>query len=214
VSATGYQTTGWILGRAIGNPLVLQGVEKEETLRAMLMRHWLMVLALAFVASACDTSTNPATTLAKPTPTPIETIGKDSVAAAFDRPPAYPGYSWNRGGHPVPHEVDTEAGPAHCGWQSATFLDLGWPSGSPWNARDGRQYIRDPDRVVLTQPGSAAFHANLKLHATLPNDARDLGYRYNALKLYLSPSDESDIYVVGPDAVERWPRSDPMTLCA
>jgi len=85
--------------------------------------------------------------------------------------------------------------------------------GSQWNAGDGRQYIRDPDGVVLTQPGFRRFQGGLELHATLPKDAKDLGYAFRALKLYLSSSDDSAVYVVGPDTVERWPRSDPMTFC-
>ena len=44
---------------------------------------------------------------------------------------------------------------------------------------------------------------------------RSMGYRYGAIELYLSPSDQDEtIYVVSPTDVERWPRSDPMTLCA
>jgi hypothetical protein len=137
-----------------------------------------------------------------------------TVAAAFDQPPRYPGYAWTRNGRPVPKEVSSEAGPDHCEYQSATFLDLGWPIGSPWNVTTGRQYIRDPKGVVLTYPGTTIpFRQRLQLHAALPKDARDLGYRYRSLALYLSPSDDTAIYVVGPGAVERWPRSDPMTLC-
>jgi len=42
-----------------------------------------------------------------------------------------------------------------------------------------------------------------------------MGYRYGAIELYLNPSDQDEaIYVVSPTDVERWPRSDPMTLCA
>ena len=53
------------------------------------------------------------------------------------------------------------------------------------------------------------------LHATLPADAVATGYRYQAIEIYVSPSDQDDaVYVVGPGAVERWQRSEPMTLCA
>jgi hypothetical protein len=41
------------------------------------------------------------------------------------------------------------------------------------------------------------------------------GYRYGALRLYLAASDENSYaYLVSPNDSERWPRSDPMTLCA
>jgi hypothetical protein len=49
---------------------------------------------------------------------------------------------------------------------------------------------------------------------TIPADAKDTGYRYGALKLYLAPSDEdSYLYLVAPADSERWPRSDPQTFC-
>jgi hypothetical protein len=49
----------------------------------------------------------------------------------------------------------------------------------------------------------------------LPVDASDTGYRYGALKLYLALSDENSYaYLVSPTDSERWPRSDPMTLCS
>jgi hypothetical protein len=55
----------------------------------------------------------------------------------------------------------------------------------------------------------------LELHAELPGDAQRTGYQSNGVELYVSPSDQDTaIYLVGDDAAERWPRSDPMTLCA
>ncbi|MDP9224207.1 MAG: hypothetical protein M3P18_10190 [Actinomycetota bacterium] len=55
----------------------------------------------------------------------------------------------------------------------------------------------------------------LNTHATLPTDARPTGYVYNNLiEVYVSPSDEDEaIYIVGTRSIERWPRSDPQTLC-
>lgn len=41
----------------------------------MLTRRWLAVLAIAVFSSACDISTNTATSSAKPTPSAVETIG-------------------------------------------------------------------------------------------------------------------------------------------
>ncbi len=135
-----------------------------------------------------------------------------SVAVAFDPPPSYPGYPWMRQGRPVsPKELVTAAGPAHCGWQSATYLTIGWPLGTvSTTAAQARLYIRDPSGVV-----SSSYRQGLVLHTTLPSDARPTGYSYGSLELYLSPLDQDEaIYVVGPGGAERWPRSDPMTLCA
>jgi len=38
---------------------------------------------------------------------------------------------------------------------------------------------------------------------------------YGSIQIFVSPTDQDDaIYVVGALATERWPRSDPFTLCA
>ena len=135
-----------------------------------------------------------------------------SVAMAFDPPPPYPGYSWSRNGQPVSgFELTTAAGPDHCGWQSATFLSIGWPPGTvSTSAVQSRQYIRDPKGEV-----SDDLRARLRLNVILPPDARPTGHERGPMRLYVSGSDQDEaIYVVAPGGAERWPRSDPMTGCA
>jgi len=131
-----------------------------------------------------------------------------TVAEVFASPLPYPGYPWTHDGKEVPVlEIVAAAGPAHCGWQSATFLTLGWPLGAqPQTATGARQFIRDPNHAL---PRSLP----LDLHSTLLADARPTGYKYGSVELYLSPSDQS-VYLVLCSTVERWPRSDPMTLCS
>jgi hypothetical protein len=111
----------------------------------------------------------------------------------------------------APDVIVAAAGPEHCQWQSATFLTIGWPLGTP--ARDAgsaRQYIRDPLGVV-----PAHLLAPFEKKIDVPRDARPTGYRYQNIQLYLAPSDQdSAAYLVGPGSVERWPRSDPMTVCS
>jgi hypothetical protein len=133
-----------------------------------------------------------------------------TVAEVFASPLPYPGYAWTRDGEKVPgSEIVAAAGPAHCEWQTATFLTFGWPLGSrPQTASGARQFIRDPDHVL---PRSLS----LDLHATLPADAGPTGYAYGPVDLYLSPLDhDQSVYLVLGSTVERWPRSDPMTLCS
>jgi len=137
--------------------------------------------------------------------TPLST-----VASAFDPPPPHP-YTWSREGRAVSgFELTTFSGPDHCGWQSATFLIMGWPVGTVSRTiADARQYIRDPRGAVKT-----SLRDRLDLRATLPADARPTGYRHGSIELYLSPSNQNDgIYVVGPGGAERWPRDDPPTGC-
>jgi hypothetical protein len=92
-------------------------------------------------------------------------------------------------------------GAAHCGWQQARLLHIGQEG-------DLRQYIGDPLRIM---PGDSLL-APYDGDATLPASAVASGYRNGDLQLWFVP-DGRAVYVVGPDHVELWPRSDPLILC-
>jgi hypothetical protein len=135
-------------------------------------------------------------------PLPPQLQGWRTVGSYFDRPPAWPGKPWIKDGRTVAWaELAASAGPSHCGWDSLTFLNLGWPLGTrSTTAAQDRQYIRDPNRT-LRSPYLLGTWAR---KPTLPADASDTGYRYGALKLYLAPSDEeSYAYLVAPADSER-----------
>jgi hypothetical protein len=135
-----------------------------------------------------------------------------TVGSFFDRPPAWPGYAWERNGSTVGWEqIATAAGPAHCDMQSLTMLNLGWPPGTrATTAASARQYIRDPARSLYSPYLRGAWERN----PSKPADLSDTGFRYGVLKLYLAPSDQDRyVYLIAPADSERWPRSDPMTLC-
>ena len=136
-----------------------------------------------------------------------------SVASAFGPAPDYPGYRWSRGGKEVGEfELTSIAGPAHCGWQTAAMLFVGWPPGSTSTTiTQAHFYIRDPQGVFGSE-----YRDRLDLHATLPADARPTGHRLGSIELYVSPTDQDEaIYVVAPSGAERWPRVDPAArLCA
>ena len=138
-------------------------------------------------------------------------VRAQSVATAFDQPPAYPGYTWTRDGRAVaPEEMETIAGPSHCGWQSATMLFVVWPPGSAATTYfTGRLYIRDPEGAY-----GVRFRDRLARNVTLPADARGTGYRLGAIEISVSPSDQDEAYVVSPRDAERGPRVDPVRLCA
>lgn len=136
-----------------------------------------------------------------------------TVASAFDAAPAYPGYRWLRNGRVVGEfELTTIAGPAHCGWESATMLFIGWPPGtSAPTSEQSRFYIRDPQGVF-----GRVYRDRLARAVSLPADATSLGYQLGPIELYLSRNDQDEaIYVVAPSGAERWPRVPPGTpLCA
>jgi len=170
-----------------------------------LVRH---ILVLACLLIACAPSPTPA-----PTPR-VFTPARGDLSSYFDRAPDFPGYAWMYNGQPIDttHGMNTIAGPEHCDWQAATIMHLPWPLGTtPTSAAGVRQFIRDPKHVTPQRN----LRGILQLHATLPADAFATGYRYQAIEVYVSPSDQDDaVYVVGPGAIERWQRSDPMTLCS
>ncbi|MFD8737375.1 hypothetical protein ACFV06_20980 [Streptomyces sp. NPDC059618] len=98
----------------------------------------------------------------------------------------------DRDGRRVPTTVvSSSAGPEHCDWQSAHFLDLG---------RYGRQYARDPRGVLPAGALTGAYEARVRM----PADARDTGYRYGDRRLWLTP-DRATAYVRTSDGVEAWP---------
>ncbi|MFG3200586.1 hypothetical protein [Streptomyces sp. NPDC048192] len=97
----------------------------------------------------------------------------------------------DRHGRRVPvSTLTSSAGPEHCGWQSARFLDL-----------DGATYARDPDGVLGEELLTAPYRGRVRM----PADARDTGYRYRDRRLWLTP-DRATAYVRTSAGVEAWPR--------
>ena len=165
------------------------------------MRLWILAASVLILVAGLSLAWS-TDLLGVRTASPLATVATD-----FDPPPSYPGYHWTRNGREVSaFELETSAGPAHCGWQSTTFLTIAWPPGRvSETAQHARQYIRDPSGVLGHRSRDL-----LDIHATLPKDAAPTGYRYGPLEIYLSPSDEDRaIYVVDHRGAERWPRSDP-----
>lgn len=144
---------------------------------------------------------------------PTSLLGWRTVGSYFDRPAAWPGKAWTRDGRKVGwEELEASAGPSHCDWAAETFLTIGWPVGTRAStAEHARQYIRDPYRKVI----GASLSGTWRRNPEVPSDAKDTGYRYGTVKLYLAPSDSDRyLYLIAPADSERWPRSDPMTACA
>ena len=158
----------------------------------------LLLAVSALLLAACSNGSSPAPSGVTP-------------AQLFDHPPAWPGYAWSFDGRTVDWPVAaTAAGPAHCALQSVTMLTMGWPAGTASrSAAHSRQFIRDPKGAVP----AANLRTTLDLHAHLPADAQPTGLTYRGVQIDTSPSDGSAVWVVGGGSVERWPRSDPMTLC-
>ncbi|MDQ6850164.1 MAG: hypothetical protein M3070_09385 [Actinomycetota bacterium] len=169
---------------------------------------WLILGTVTLLLPGCSaTAPGAPTVLSNPTASSAVT-----PAQLFSSPPPFPGYHWSFNGRSVaPQVVVTSAGPEHCGWEGATFLTIAWPPGTYSDtAAHARQYVRDPRGVTRTPFLLAALDLNTKL----PSDAHPTGLTYLGLEIYTSDGDiDRAVYVVGGGITERWPRSDPMTLC-
>ena len=166
----------------------------------------LLVAGLSLLAlSACEV----ASTGGAPPSGPSQPSGR-TVAQYFSPPQAYPGPVWTKDGRPVDgRELNSIAGPDHCGWQSAVMMHLGWPLGTVSQTSDEiRQFIRDPDRVIAYGVGG-----ELSMQVALPADARATGYRMGEVELWLAASEPQAAFVRVGDDVERWPRADPVVAC-
>jgi len=106
--------------------------------------------------------------------------------------------------------VAERPGPDHCAWEDARVLIVGQPLGTSYTTpADDTEFVRDPEGVFGRPDLSAGFDPD----ATLPDDAVDSGYRRDDLALWHTPGDQSAIWLVSPDGIERWPAGD-TPLCS
>jgi hypothetical protein len=122
-------------------------------------------------------------------------------------------------GRPLARDVvNAYQGPEHCDWQSAIFLELGWPIGTPGVGDDSRLYLRDPKGVVPAgtwdESGELADHGvRFASDVELPSDAVDTGIHNDEYRIFVSePTADTEIYVLTADGLERWVRGG--ILCA
>ncbi|MFI1016050.1 hypothetical protein [Streptomyces sp. NPDC020965] len=109
----------------------------------------------------------------------------------------------DRDGERVPvGELSSRAGPEHCDWQEAHFLEAG---AEP----DRRMYARDPDGVLPSEMLKSRYDGNV----TMPGDALNTGYRLKHWELSLA-ADGSNAYIRTPDGVEAWPAVNEGMGCA
>lgn len=122
---------------------------------------------------------------------------------------------WTVDGEHVPTEIIiSHTGLEHCGWESATLLHIGSPLGSVMESgRDVNQYIRDPEGVFSQITGR--FRTTYDPNANLSGDAEFSGYVKNSVELWISQTQlDEAIYMVDGSRIERWPKAEPIILCA
>lgn len=110
----------------------------------------------------------------------------------------------------VEDQIGSHIGPGHCGWESVSFLYLGWPPGEVIDGYTVRQFVRDP-RGEFPRGLATEYDGD----ARLPARAYSTGISNGHVEIWLDPaSGEDAVYMVGAGRVERWPRAKSIIGCA
>jgi hypothetical protein len=104
-------------------------------------------------------------------------------------------------------------GAEHCSWEQVTFVELSWPPGFIQNPLPlNRQFARDPADVLGADMGVRGSYDG---DATLPADAMATELHNAEAELWVAESTPDALYVRRSEGtVERWPRVEPLLLCA
>lgn len=89
-----------------------------------------------------------------------------------------------------------------CGGPDVADIFMTWPLGST-DTEPG-----DEHRIFMKDPTGVFNERTTELYqedATLPEGARDTGFRLEETELWMVPEDDSFIYLVDDDNAERWP---------
>lgn len=108
-------------------------------------------------------------------------------------------------GNPVPtSRVMSMHGADRCDWQDVTFLVLDREADKPL------QFVSDPSRLLGRQ-----LMNTYNAHATLPDDAKDTGWRRGGFALWKQPFGDAGYLVNLADTndVQRWPRARALITC-
>jgi hypothetical protein len=108
-------------------------------------------------------------------------------------------------GKPVPTQrVMSTHGADRCDWQDVTFIVLDREADKPL------QMVSDPSRLLSKQLMSA-----YDAHTSLPDDAKDTGWRRGGFALWMQPFGDAGYMVNLADTndVERWPRARAVITC-
>ncbi len=179
------------------------------------MKRGLLILALLtlVVSVACDDRDRPG--VERPAETVAEE-GCDSPQSDLEKEPNYSAdylHRWETDkGCPIRLDIlMTRQGKNACGGDRAADILMGTPLGKPHEDSKPRIYVKDPTNVFDDKETSSAYAPD----ATLPDGARDSGYRQNGVELWIDSRDAHFIYLVhGDDDVERWPLDWSPPVCA
>lgn len=132
-------------------------------------------------------------------PPPSESC--DTAPPGTGQPAPIDATPWQFDGCDVSAEVVLDRpGPAHCGFDSARVIVIGWPLGTSYTPVDvpDLEYVRDP--LDVFEIGTRYEELD-----ELPDGVVDTGYRQQNTELWMNPIDPSSIYLVDETTIERWP---------
>jgi hypothetical protein len=149
-----------------------------------------------------------------------ETCGAPGSETDLSREPNFSAnylHRWTKDGCPVRLDIlMTRHGADACGGLKVADIVMGIPIGAPQRPRSTRIYLRDPTGVFGQNVPQKLFDSD----TNLPSKAVDTGYRqrYESLwseevQLWVVPGEDSFVYVVFPDHVERLPGPNPGYSC-
>lgn len=173
------------------------------------------LLGLAAVACGSDDRvaapgeeipTSIATPISTPRPTYIPPVTLDPKITNW-------GTWWTVDGEAVSEQIiKSIMGPEHCSWDTVTFLYTGDPIGENMVKGSSQTFTRDP-YGDLNRGGRQLVQFDDD--AELPSDAEFSGYSNDGAELWISPTRiEFEVFMVGNESVEKWPRMNPSVGCA
>lgn len=94
-------------------------------------------------------------------------------------------------------------GPEHCGWEAATFIDVGTPLGSVYEVDLGgrRTFIWDPAGSI--ELGTVERDVVVDV-SELPPDVIDTGFRDGDAELWVDEADPTALYRVANNSADRF----------
>jgi hypothetical protein len=160
-------------------------------------RSILVVTLLALLISGCTQANRPSGSAGG--------AGCDPFQSDLDKEPNYSAnylHRWETAsGCPIRLDIlMTRQGPDACGGDKVADILMGTPLGKP-SDESPRIYVKDPTNVFNDDATANAYDSA----ATLPDTARDSGYRQDGAEMWIVPEDDQFIFLVTGDNAERWP---------
>lgn len=179
----------------------------------------LLILVLGMVLSSCVRDEQPAPLDQPSEPSPVDSptllanamTCADATAVNLDEEPHYSADYLHRWETHDGCEVRLDYVMTRTGacFDGVDEVLTGWPLGTTSRRpHEYRIFFRDPGGVTGVKTA-----ADFDPDASLPAGAMDTGLRWDGNGLWIAPDDDTFVWLVGADHVERWPQENPGFGC-